>query len=534
MSSILELASQLRAKSSNELTHTLERSLGQGHGCDDYFDLSRVLLSRRELEPKIRSLGAIELDALRSGTSTKTLVQLNLSTGEVLAEAQELSLELEPQKYKPSLHHGSYLSAYETLLCVTELLFACERHWLDVIRAGIRSQDAKEIALKLKLTPKDVQRKFQLAVNAGLIGQSDERWVASKTGMAWLEMDRLQAWLALAQDCWDLPEFEVQEGPLAQQVQRAFPLVSLSSIKILEFGADLGLVDQGEVLYPLTLGSLDKAAKDIAKHLPEIQDRILVQGDLSIVSTGPISTQLHRKLDTFADSEDLGLASRFRISPMTVSHALETGMSVNQILKTLEDAGGKTLPQPLEYVLKQASERFGQLRVLNQESGTIITSEDTILLTQIANEHSLRGLMLQPIAPGQLATRLGLDLVYFNLREAGYAAVMFDGEGKVRSPRVAVEPTPAILEDDKIAARVANLMSGDKAQMGSDDVLRQLQFAQKNKLMVQISVEMQDGNAQQFTLSVLGIAAGRLRGKDQEKDAERTLPVSRIQSVVLV
>ena len=56
--------------------------------------------------------------------------------------------------------------------------------------------------------------------------------------------------------------------------------------------------------------------------------------------------------------------------------------------------------------------------------------------------------------------------------------------------------------------------------MGGDDVMRQLLFAQKNKIMVQISVEMQDGDAKQFTLSVLGVAAGRLRGEDQLKDAE--------------
>ena len=66
MSSILELASQLRAKNVAELSQTLENSLGHGHGCDDYFDLSRVLLSRRELEPKIRALPASELEALRN------------------------------------------------------------------------------------------------------------------------------------------------------------------------------------------------------------------------------------------------------------------------------------------------------------------------------------------------------------------------------------------------------------------------------------------------------------------------------------
>jgi len=143
-------------------------------------------------------------------------------------------------------------------------------------------------------------------------------------------------------------------------------------------------------------------------------------------------------------------------------------------------------------------------------------------------------LMLQPIANGQLGSRLSADLVYFNLRDAGYAAVMFDDKGKVQSPRVPVSATPEVPHDDEIASRVASLISGEKNQMGGDDVMRQLLFAQKNKIMVQISVEMQDGDAKQFTLSVLGVAAGRLRGKDQLKDAERTLPIFRIQSVLLV
>jgi hypothetical protein len=321
---------------------------------------------------------------------------------------------------------------------------------------------------------------------------------------------------------------------LTEQISTAYPLANLATIKLLEYGADLGLTDFDNALYPLTLGTVEKAAKDIAKNLPAIQDKLLVQADLSIVSPGPISTSLHRKLDTFADSEDLGLASRFRISGLSISHAMETGMSIAEITEVLLKSGSKGLPQPVEYVLQQTGDRFGQLRVLSRKEGTIVEATDTILLTQISNEHSLRGLMLQPIANGQLGSKLGVDLVYFNLRDAGYPAVMFDDRGNVQSPRVPVSATPEIPREDEIASRVASLISGEKNQMGGDDVMRQLLFAQKNKIMVQISVEMQDGDAKQFTLSVLGVAAGRLRGKDQLKDAERTLPISRIQSVLLV
>ena len=233
MSSILELASQLRAKNVAELSQTLENSLGHGHGCDDYFDLSRVLLSRRELEPKIRALPASELEALRNEKTTAHLRSQNLATKTALPEAASLGRELEIAKYKPANRHGSYLTAYESLICITELLFACERHWLDVIRAGIRSQDAKEIALKLKIAPKDVQRIFQLALEAGLIGQNESRWVATTLGMEWLELERSQAWLMLAKSCWDLPALKVHEGPLTEQISTAYPLANLATIKLL-------------------------------------------------------------------------------------------------------------------------------------------------------------------------------------------------------------------------------------------------------------------------------------------------------------
>lgn len=535
MSSILELATQLRSKSEAELRIILESSLGHGQGCDDYFDLSRVLLSRREMEPKIRALHKSDLDALRGAEVSDALISANLATPNIVfVESAELARELDQAAFKRTKRHGSYLSAFETLLAITELLFACERHWLDVIRAGIRSQDAKEVAEKIKLTPKDVQRKFQLALAAGLVAEHQGRWAATEDGLAWLELSRAAAWERLAAAIWDIPQISLSAGDAVEQITANFPLVNLSALKFLEFGADLGLLDSDSVLYPATLNSVTEAAADIALHLPEIQDRLLVQGDLSVVSPGPISTSLHRKLDTFAESEDLGLACRFRITSLSISHGLETGMSIQEITECLTGSSSQPLPQPVQYVLQQTEQRFGQLRVMGSPSGTIIESSDSILITQIENEQSLRGLMLQPIAAGQLASRLGIDLVYFNLRDAGYAAVMFDQDNNVISPRVKVTIDRQVATEDLIGSRVQALLAGEKNQMGGDDVLRQLLFAQKNKLMVQIAVELQNGDTKQFTLSVLGVAAGRLRGKDQDMDAERTLPISRIQTVLLV
>mgnify|MGYP006204395481 CR=1 FL=1 len=65
-----------------------------------------------------------------------------------------------------------------------------------------------------------------------------------------------------------------------------------------------------------------------------------------------------------------------------------------------------------------------------------------------------------------------------------------------------------------------------------DDHLRQLQFALKNKLRVGVRVDMPEGVVE-IVMTPLGIAGGRFRGRDVEKEAERTLPLSRIQAVWL-
>ncbi len=533
MSSLLELSKDLATRSADELRELVSKSASATQGCNDLLDLSRLLLSRRELEIRIRSLSAKELANLRNSKPSKFLKQLALSGDQVFEEAVALAQELEPIPHKPNLSHGNSLSAYETMLCITELLFACERHWLGVIRAGIRSQDAKEIALKLKVTPKEVQQRFQLAMRAGLVTSQHERWVATEAGLSWLELDREQAWLALATPLWKLPEISFTKGNVSEQLLSAYPLIDLGSLELLEFGAFLGLLDGEDVLAPLTKSDLASSAKAVIKELPKAEERLIVQGDLSIICPGPLSPALHRQLDSFADSEDLGLAARFRISNLTLSHALEIGMQLTDVEAVLKKLSGKELPQPVQYLFEEVKKRFGQLKVLIGETGTIVESSDTILITQIANESKLAGLMLKPIAQGQLASRLDAELIYFNLRDAGYQAVMF-ANGKVVSPRFRNFQAAPEKTGDDLLELCEKLLSGTNVEMQENDILRQLQFALKNKLLVKLRVELQDGSEQEFELAPLGISANRLRGKDTEKEAERTLPISRIRGVLLV
>jgi hypothetical protein len=357
--------------------------------------------------------------------------------------------------------------------------------------------------------------------------------VATEAGLSWLELDRQQAWITLAAPLWKLPHLKITAGDLIAQLRAEYPLLDLSNLELLEYGAFLGLMDGVEVLPPLTNADLAAAGKAVIRELPKAEERLIVQGDLSIICPGPLSPSLHRQLDSFAESEDLGLAARFRISNLTLSHALEIGMELAEIERFLKKLSGKELPQPVQYLFEEVKRRFGLLKVLLGDAGTIVESEDAILITQIANEARLSGLMLKPIAQGQLASRLDAELIYFNLRDAGYQAVMF-ASGKVVSPRFRNFQAVPEAQGNPLLELCEKLLSGTNVEMQENDVLRQLQFALKNKLLVKLRVELQDGSEQEFELAPLGISANRLRGKDTEKEAERTLPISRIRGVLLV
>jgi hypothetical protein len=194
----------------------------------------------------------------------------------------------------------------------------------------------------------------------------------------------------------------------------------------------------------------------------------------------------------------------------------------------LQQASGNPLPQPVQYLLDETSKKFANLQVVSG-SPVEIFSKDEILLAQILNEKSLVHLNLRKSA-GILTSAESQELCYFSLRDAGYAAVMVS-DSKIISPRFKVE-AKEIEKSSELITRAKSLLSGEKTSANQGDISRQLQFALKNKLQVSVKVEL-DGTEQTLQLTPLGIAGNRLRGRDEAKQAERTLPLGRIRSVVL-
>jgi hypothetical protein len=145
------------------------------------------------------------------------------------------------------------------------------------------------------------------------------------------------------------------------------------------------------------------------------------------------------------------------------------------------------------------------------------------------NEKSLVHLSLKKSAAG-LTSPASQEICYFSLRECGYSAVMVNENGKIISPRFAVQLSE--MAESNFLARAKNLLSGEQVSADMGEIQRQLRFALKNKLQVTVGIEL-DGEVQKMQLTPLGLGGNRLRGRDEAKQAERTLPLSRIRSVVL-
>jgi hypothetical protein len=276
---------------------------------------------------------------------------------------------------------------------------------------------------------------------------------------------------------------------------------------------------------------LPAAAKSLESRLPAQQERIIVQADLSIITPGPLVSSLEVQLRKFADTESIGLATSYRISPLSISCGLEEGMTEEQIRLLLQKLNGTALPQPVDYLIRETAERFGRLKIQKAAKGSLLISNDDLLAKQITMDSKLKALMLGN-SPSGITSPLDPQTLYHSLRENGYLAVLIDDEGKVIAPS-AIHKSPnesAIFIEQIERLRAQDVEMADAAP--ASDMERKILLALKTKSMLQVQINA-NGKIMDFLLEPIGMANGRLRARDRKADIERTLPVSAITSILI-
>jgi hypothetical protein len=283
-------------------------------------------------------------------------------------------------------------------------------------------------------------------------------------------------------------------------------------------------------------GKVETAAEELAALLPPTQDRLICQADLTLIAPGPLTTAVEKKLRSFVDIEQVGMASSYRINALSVSHGLETGLSEADITELLVSLSGRELPQPLAYLIRDVAQKFGQLRVTQSltEHNCTISSQDEILLKQLENDTRLRHLSLNRNAAGLLQSRMDAEIVYSSMRSVGYTAVRTDADGQVISPRPTLTPDSEQSAKDPIDEMLRSIREHDaSSEPEGDDLLRQIQLALKNKSQLEVAVQTNSGEEVIFILEPIGLANNRLRARDRKADIERTLPLDKILRVKL-
>ncbi len=554
MSQVLELAGRLRSLSDEELVRLLRLRGGTTKKLKDFFDLAEWLLQPRNLEVLVNSLSrsALEFASGAGGESTNPLLVFLKSHGLV--------------KYSPPSRGFAQVAgarmaddgiagihAFECLTAITELIFELEHSELsDTGKQGLASSEAKRIAPLIGKDPDFVKSNFELARAAGLITSVDSRWALTDRASWWLGAEPEERWSLLAKTWLELLGFiaadelasQLSSGAgLASTLRDCFPLERFEPESrlghVITYSELIGLSVADEIAswaIPLVEGKLEKASKLISGSLPKPQSKIIVQSDLSIIAPGPLTPKDERELRVFVDMEQAGLASRYRLSALSVSFGLESGLTRAQLTSTLERLSAKPLPQPVEYLLAESEKRFGRVRVIedNRTGGCFVSATDEVLLTELATEVRLKPYALVRQDRNLLASKMSRDRVYVGLRNIGHIAIRTDKDGKLLPPIRFVATASVEAETGDWEQTVARLRENDRAlseSSGDEATLQQILLAIKLKSKIQVSYLGQDGSEVTLTLEPNGVANGRVRGRDRKADIERTLPLANITSV---
>ncbi|NUU07657.1 helicase-associated domain-containing protein [Leifsonia sp. C5G2] len=448
--------------------------------------------------------------------------------------------------------------AFEAVTAVSELLAELAREGARRLqKGGVALPAIKRLAEAMSVDAELVPVALSAAERAGLAAVDDGMWLPTDRAASWSHAPTPERWRALAtawlealpddvrsllalrsRAAWgeSLREHVAWLHPAAveeaqERVDAHTRLADWLGITAHQAPSTAGaaLVEQGP----------EAAAAAMAELFPAEVDRVYLQHDLTIVSPGPLAPEVETRLRGIADLESRALASTFRLSAASVDRALTAGETADGIREFLSSISLTGLPQPLDYLVTDAAERHGRVRVREAEgtdgARSAVRSADGTLLRTIQVDQALGSLRLSQGGDGELLSRFPRDVVFWALSDARYPVVAEDAGGReviLRRQRVARARAEAV--EDRDAELVARLRTAEE-EAGDDTgerwLARQLDLAVRSRSPIVIEVAMPDGRVVDYLLEPTGVGGGRLRGRDRAADIERTLPLSSVRGV---
>ncbi|WP_158375228.1 helicase-associated domain-containing protein [Cellulosimicrobium cellulans] len=275
---------------------------------------------------------------------------------------------------------------------------------------------------------------------AALVGTRDERGgvrpaLGPELGRPWAPRLR-QAVLGLLADAGPgaAPDATAVREALAWRTPRSVPPADAVAAVLREAGwlGVLGagaLPAAGRALVDPDADPRPALAAGLGAALPPAVDDLLLQADLTGIVPGRPSQELEALLDASARVESRGGAVTVRFTPESVRDALDAGATADDLLADLASHARGGVPQPLEYLVRDAARRHGRLRA--GAASSYVRTEDPALLAGLAEDPRHADLGLVRLAPTVLAAQAPLHELLAALRAHGLAPVAETPDGQV-------------------------------------------------------------------------------------------------------
>ncbi|MEO6505900.1 MAG: helicase-associated domain-containing protein [Terrimesophilobacter sp.] len=451
--------------------------------------------------------------------------------------------------------------AYSATTATAELLVELERNPArELAKGGVSLPDTKRLAHAMAVDPGSVATFLSLADSAGLACLEGGLWLPTERGTPWLQQPPGRRWAELAGAWVSALPFGVRRvlgsrshavwgDELRTYTRWYYPAGGeWIASRVADCARDaelLGVTAGGTSSTPgtLLLAEDESAEKAMTSRFPLGVETVYLQHDLSIVAPGPLAPHLDARLRTLADAESRTLASSYRISTGSVNRALAHGETAESLLGFLAQIAPTGIPQPVRYLIGEASARYGLLRVgplhdadfAEAAARSYLRTDHSNLFDMIRVDQNLPGLFLTRVAPDRMISRLEPDVLFWALTDARYPVAAENERHEIVALRRHRIAKPGRREEnDALLALIARLKQ--EAADAPDDagqawLSRRLEVAIRDKTTVSVSVAMPGGAIVDYLLQPASVGNGRLRAHDRKSAIERTLPLSSIVSL---
>ncbi|MFM9918858.1 helicase-associated domain-containing protein [Lacisediminihabitans sp. H27-G8] len=449
--------------------------------------------------------------------------------------------------------------AFAAITAITELLVEVERDPArELAKGGVALPDSKRLAHAMSVDLESVAVFLAVADRAGLVARETGSWMITDSGGAWLQRSTGARWATLGAAWFERLPADIRQllgerthalwgSGLRGYIDWLYPAGGdWMDERIGAYTRDAELLGITANQAPTGPGSLlladgiRPAEEAMTALLPAEVEQVYLQHDLSVVAPGPLTPRVDARLRSLADVESRALASSYRVSTSSVNRAMAAGETAESILEFLGGISLTGIPQPLNYLIGEASSRYGQVRVGSiadprPDARSYIRSDDELLIGTILVDQSLSSLGFERTSATRVQSRFPLDVVFWSLSDARYPVAAEDAAGEIvalRRQRHAKAVAPAGI--NPVDALIERLRLGgepEEEETGHAWLIRQLDAAIKAKTPLTVTVTMPNGTLVDYQLEPTSVAGGRLRGRDNRAAIERTLPLSRIAGI---